>query len=81
VDRILIADGTATGVRTRQNGQTADHFAAAEVIVATGGLATLFEEESEHIDEVDSELTLKGLKIIYDRNRAPSRIASRRARQ
>jgi type III pantothenate kinase len=42
-------------------------------VVATGGLASLFAEESEHIDEVDSELTLKGLKIIYDRNRAPRR--------
>ncbi len=42
-------------------------------VVATGGLATLFAEESEHIDEVDPELTLKGLKIIYDRNRAPRR--------
>lgn len=38
-------------------------------IVATGGLATLFEQDSEHIDEIDPELTLKGLKIIYDRNR------------
>lgn len=42
-------------------------------VVATGGLATLFAEESEHIDEVNPELTLKGLKIIYDRNRAPRR--------
>ena len=39
-------------------------------VVATGGLATLFEKDSEHIDEIDPELTLKGLKIIYDRNRA-----------
>jgi len=38
-------------------------------VVATGGLATLFEDDSEHIDEVDPVLTLKGLKIIYDRNR------------
>jgi len=42
-------------------------------VVATGGLASLFAEESEHIDEVDSELTLKGLKLIYDRNRGPRR--------
>jgi len=42
-------------------------------VVATGGLASLFADESEHIDEVDPELTLKGLKIIYDRNRAPRR--------
>jgi type III pantothenate kinase len=38
-------------------------------VVATGGLATLFEQDSEHIDEIDPDLTLKGLKIIYDRNR------------
>ncbi|MGZ5493313.1 MAG: type III pantothenate kinase [Thermoanaerobaculia bacterium] len=38
-------------------------------VVATGGLATLFENDSEHIDEIDPDLTLKGLKIIYDRNR------------
>jgi type III pantothenate kinase len=42
-------------------------------VVATGGLAALFAEDSEHIDEVDSELTLKGLKIIHDRNRVPRR--------
>jgi type III pantothenate kinase len=42
-------------------------------IVATGGLASLFAEESEHIDLVDTELTMKGLKIIYDRNRMPRR--------
>jgi type III pantothenate kinase len=42
-------------------------------VVATGGLAALLAEESEHIDAVDEDLTLKGLKIIYDRNRAPRR--------
>src|SRR5437773_3913406 len=42
-------------------------------VIATGGLASLFIDDSEHIDEIDSELTLKGLKIIYDRNRAPRR--------
>lgn len=42
-------------------------------VIATGGLATLFENDSEHIDEIDPELTLKGLKIIYDRNRTAKR--------
>jgi len=42
-------------------------------VIATGGLATLFESDSEHIDETDSELTLKGLKIIWDRNRGGRR--------
>lgn len=42
-------------------------------VVATGGLASLFAEESEHIDDVDAELTMKGLKLIYDRNRTVRR--------
>ncbi|HEX8253218.1 MAG TPA: type III pantothenate kinase [Thermoanaerobaculia bacterium] len=42
-------------------------------VIATGGLATLFAEDSDHIDDVDPELTLKGLKIIYDRNRTSRR--------
>jgi type III pantothenate kinase len=40
-------------------------------IVATGGLAALLAEDSQHIQEFDPELTLKGLKLIYDRNRSP----------
>lgn len=42
-------------------------------VIATGGLAPLFAEDSEYIDEIAAELTLEGLKIIYDRNRAPRR--------
>ncbi|HEV7921745.1 MAG TPA: type III pantothenate kinase [Thermoanaerobaculia bacterium] len=43
-------------------------------VVATGGLAPLFAEESEHIDDIDAELTLKGLKIIWERNRTTRRV-------
>ena len=42
-------------------------------VVATGGLAELFAEDSEHIETVDPELTLKGLKLIYDRNQISRR--------
>jgi type III pantothenate kinase len=42
-------------------------------VVATGGLSPLFAEDSEHIDDVDPELTLKGLKLIHDRNRTSRR--------
>jgi len=46
-------------------------------ILATGGLAALLAPDSEYIEEVVDDLTLEGLKIIYDRNRAQQR---RRAR-
>jgi len=38
-------------------------------VIATGGLACLIASETKSIDTVDDYLTLKGLKIIYDRNR------------
>lgn len=38
-------------------------------VIATGGPAKLFFKESETIDEVDEFLTLKGLKILYARNK------------
>lgn len=60
-----LVDGILSRIRREVNG--------IQRVVATGGLATLFEGESEHIDEVDPELTMKGLKLIYDRNRSPRR--------
>jgi type III pantothenate kinase len=38
-------------------------------VIATGGLASLIASETKSIDTVDDYLTLKGLKIIYERNR------------
>ncbi len=46
-------------------------------VLATGGLASLLAPDSEHIEEVDDDLTLKGLKIIYDRNRGVRRSRGR----
>lgn len=40
------------------------------VVVATGGMAVLIAEESKVIDKLDGLLTLKGLRLIYERNRA-----------
>ena len=38
-------------------------------VVATGGLATLVARESEVIEEVDAYLTLRGLALLWARNR------------
>lgn len=38
-------------------------------VIATGGLASLIAPHSQTIDEVDSSLTLEGLRIIYELNR------------
>ena len=40
------------------------------MVVATGGMAVLFAEDAKCIDKLDGLLTLKGLRLIYERNRA-----------
>ncbi|MEN6485141.1 MAG: type III pantothenate kinase [Syntrophobacteraceae bacterium] len=41
-------------------------------VIATGGLAAMIASECPAIDEVDDDLTLKGLRIIFERNRKSS---------
>ncbi|MCX7857042.1 MAG: type III pantothenate kinase [Deltaproteobacteria bacterium] len=43
-------------------------------VVATGGLARLMHNVSETIDEIDEFLTLRGLKILYEKNKVPKKI-------
>lgn len=38
-------------------------------VIATGGLASLIAEESETIDVIDPMLTLKGLRVLYEKNK------------
>lgn len=43
-------------------------------VVATGGLATLLAGDSEVIEEVDPHLTLRGLALLYHRNKPASKV-------
>ena len=38
-------------------------------VIATGGMGHLIASETEVIETVDGELTLKGLRLLYERNR------------
>lgn len=39
------------------------------LVIATGGLANLISKDSRHIEKVVPNLTLEGLRIIYEKNR------------
>jgi type III pantothenate kinase len=44
-------------------------YGAPMQVLATGGLAPLFADATDAIDQVDTELTLAGLRLIHMRNR------------
>jgi type III pantothenate kinase len=46
-----------------------DKVKTSPYVIATGGLAGLVYQESKTLDEVDEFLTLKGLKILYEKNK------------
>jgi type III pantothenate kinase len=57
--------GLVDGIVERISAETNEEFR----VIATGGLAVLIAPESKTIDEIDENLTLDGLRILYDRNR------------
>ncbi|WP_078556519.1 type III pantothenate kinase [Bacillus alkalicellulosilyticus] len=57
--------GQVDGIVSRMKEQSPEQ----PKVIATGGLATLIAEESRTIDTVDPFLTLKGLQMIYMKNK------------
>ncbi|MGK4007794.1 type III pantothenate kinase [Sorangium sp. So ce1036] len=49
-------------------------------VVATGGLARLIAPQTESIEAVDDDLTLTGLRLLFERNSAPAAPVSPAAR-
>ena len=42
-------------------------------VVATGGLGNIIYKETDSIDYYDQNLTLKGLELIYEKNKKTAR--------
>jgi type III pantothenate kinase len=62
--------GLVDGIIDRILSETQPAEAPAPKIIATGGLARLIADDSRFIEIIDDMLTLDGLRLIYERNRA-----------
>ena len=59
---VAMVDGLVERIRAEMNVQPIR-------VLATGGLATVIAEDSKTIEVVDPDLTLVGLRLIYERNK------------
>jgi type III pantothenate kinase len=62
--------GLVDGILERIFNETRHADSPAPKIIATGGLARLVADDSRFIKTIDEMLTLDGLRLIYERNRA-----------
>ncbi|MEW2357396.1 GMC family oxidoreductase N-terminal domain-containing protein [Spirillospora sp. NPDC029432] len=76
--RVLVENGRATGVRVRCGGRTADHRAAAEVIVSAGGVATPALLQRSGIGPVGT-LKAAGVDVLVDSPNVGARMREHRA--
>lgn len=50
-----------------------DELGTRPKVIATGGLARVIAAETKLVDDIDDDLTLEGLRILYNRNVAPKK--------
>ena len=62
-DRVELVDGLVRRIRREIPGGDQ------AIVIATGGLAPVLSAETEAVQHVDGELTLDGLRLIWERNR------------
>ena len=43
-----------------------EEFGRPVTVVATGGLATLFDQHTDAFDAIEPDLTIQGLSLMYD---------------
>lgn len=48
-----------------------DELGTRPKVIATGGLARVISSEAKLVDEIEDDLTMEGLRILYRRNRQP----------
>lgn len=65
--------GLIEGIVERIRAEHAAASKAAMRVIATGGLAPLFQTGTKVIELIDNELTLLGLRLLYERNRYDSK--------
>ncbi|HTY22233.1 MAG TPA: type III pantothenate kinase [Desulfomonilaceae bacterium] len=51
-----------------------DELGSRPKVIATGGLARVISAQTRLVDEIDDDLTMEGLRILYNRNRPPKKV-------